>query len=563
VDTLLKRRAGHRGEVVFPPRSRQAMLRGVDAVVSAIRPTLGPLPRAVAVTPPAGTPRPIELLDDGGLIARRIIALPDRDEDAGAMLVRHVVWRVRERAGDGAATAAVLFGTVFAGGLRAIAAGVDPSRLRSGLERGLLLIVAEIEGSASRVEGEEALRQVAASLCGDDELAAVLGEVFATVGADGEVEVRPAYGRGVEQEYVEGAFWEGGLLAREMSRRDASGRVLLRDAALALTDLEIDSAEDLLSFLDRTRGGGIQSLVIVARRFTDRALGALLAAAPSAISRNGSGPPHATDKGGLHVIAVRTPGATPEEQFVALEDLALLCGGRPIVAAAGQTLAAVDPAQLGRVRRAWATTRHFGISGGAGDQTHVPARVEELRRASVRAASVEERATLQRRMGKLLARTAVVSVGGSTEREGKARRERARRTVIALREALRGGVVPGGGVALLACRQILAQERDASDDRDERAALTILLSAMEAPFRTIVANAGYEPERMLHVVNQAPPGYGFDATRGEAAAMVPAGIVDAASVQRAVVEMAVSAAAQACTIGALVHSRRRAESVLP
>jgi chaperonin GroEL len=115
----------------------------------------------------------------------------------------------------------------------------------------------------------------------------------------------------------------------------------------------------------------------------------------------------------------------------------------------------------------------------------------------------------------------------------------------------------------LACRRILAQERDASDDRDERAALTILLSAMEAPFRTIVANAGYEPERMLHVVNQAPPGHGFDATRGEAAAMVPAGIIDAASVQRAVVEMAVSAAAQACTIGAVVHSRRRAESVLP
>jgi chaperonin GroEL len=503
----MNRLANHDGAaVVFPPRSRQAMLRGVETVVSAIRPTLGPLPRAAAVTPPAGTPRPIELLDDGGLIARRIIALPDRDEDAGAMLVRHVTWRVRERAGDGSATAAVLFGAVFAGGVRAIAAGADPGRLREGLEHGARLIADELARSAREVDGGE-----------------------------------------------------GGLLGREMGAAESSGRVLLRDAAIALTDLEIDSPVDLLAFLDRARGAGIRSLAIVARRFSDQALRALLADVSPTASINGA----ASSKETLRVIAVRTPGSTLEEQFVSLQDLALLCAGQPIVSGAGQTLGGISPLQLGHARRVWATPRHFGIAGGGGEPASVQTRIEALQRAATRTTTIAERESLQRRMGKLMSSTAVVSVGGATDREGKARRDRARRAVIALREALRCGVVPGGGAALLACRERLAQQRNAADNLEDRYALAILLTAVEAPFRTIVANAGQEPERLLHALSQARPGSGFDAVRGEIVEMIPAGIADAASVARTVVEIAVLAAAQACTIGVLVHSRRRQESVTP
>jgi chaperonin GroEL len=555
----MNRSANHVGDVVFPPCSRQALLRGVKTVVETIRPTLGPLPRSVAVTPPPGTQRPIEFLDDGGLIARRIVALPNRDQDAGAMLVRHVVWHVRERIGDGSATAAVLFGAIFAGGIRAIEAGADPGRLRAELERGARIIVDELTRSARHVDGREALERISASLCGDAELATTLGEVFDVVGPDGGLEVRPAYDRGIQRQYVSGTFWEGGLLARGVGLHGANERVLLRDAAIAVTDLEIDALPELLALLDRSRSADIRALVIVAQRISDRALGLLLAndSAPA----TGHEPP--SGNGGFRVTAVRAPGSTPDEQFATLEDLALLCGGQPILAGAGQTLAAITPAQLGHARRAWATQRHFGVEGGSGDPALALARIDALRQAVAQAATVDEREKLQRRIGKLMATTAVVNVGGVTEREGKARRELARRTAIVLREAMRCGLVPGGGTALLACRQRLSKECEGTVEWDRRAALAILLAAVEEPFRTIVANAGHDPERSLHRVAEAPSGHGFDALRGEVVEMIPAGIVDAVSVQRMAVETAISAAALACTIGIVVHPKRREVSAIP
>lgn len=549
-------------ETVFPPRSQRALLRGVDTLVEAIRPTLGPLPRAVAVAPLPGSRRPIELLDDGGLVARRMVALPDRDEDAGAMLVRHVVWRVRERVGDGSATTAVLFRAVFAAGVRAIEAGADPARLRSGLKRGEQIIVDQLARSAQLLDGREALSKIAESLCGDAPLAAILSEAFDVVGVDGGLEIRPALDRGVDREYVEGAYWDGGLLARGMGPDGATGRIHLRDAAIVGSDLEIDALPELVTFLRRAQGAGVRCLILVARRLSERSLGLLLTNYPPGIRNHETGAEAGGDLG-LHVVAVRTPGATPEEQFTALQDLALLCGGRPVLAGAGQTLSEVTPADLGLARRAWATQRHFGVAGGGGDPEGVRRRIQELRQAIVRAATVEEQESLRQRAGKLMAKTAIVRVGGATERESQARRERARRTAVILRGVLRNGLVPGGGVALLSCRERLAWERDDTDDPDEKAAFAILLAAVEAPFRAIVANAGHDPELCLNAVAQAPPGHGFNAICGEVVEMIPAGIADAASVQQAAVESAISAAALACTIGVLVHTGHREESALP
>jgi chaperonin GroEL len=549
--------------VVFPPRSREALLRGAETLVAAIKPTLGPLPRFVAVAPTPGSSRSVELLDDGGLVARRVVSLPDRDEDAGAMLVRHVAWRVRERCGDGSATAAVLFGAVFAGTVRAIAAGADPWRLRHGLELGRRIVVDELARLTRREVCPDALVELAASLSGDAELAPVLGEVFGVIGVDGDLEFRPSLGRDIRWESIEGAYWEAGFFARAVAPSRSAERTILRDAAIAITDLEIDDQADLAALLDRSRVTGARSLVIVARRLSDRALGLLAANAAHA---DGDGQTSSASSRGdrdLTAIAVRAPGTSPEEQYAALEELALLCGGTPILSAAGQTLASLSPPCFGRAQRAWATATHFGVSGGRGDPTAARKRIESLRRATEAANTTDERERLQRRIGKLTARSAVVAVGGPSEREGKARRERARQTTLVLREALRSGLLPGGGTALLACRQPLAAARDSADDWETRAALQILISAVEAPFRTIAANAGHDPDRWLHAVSIAPAGHGFDAIRGAVVDLVPAGIADAATVQRVAVETALSAAGQACTIGVLVHPRRREPSVTP
>ena len=201
--------------VVLQPRSQRRFQQGIAAVVDAIRPTLGPFPRLVAISRSHAGESP-ELLDDGGLIARRIVAISDRDADMGAMFVRHVLWRLHEDVGDGTVTAAVMLKTIFDEGLKHIAAGGNAMRLREALEALLPSLLDELSRMSIPIQGQEALTQFARSICPDSETVDLLGEIFDVIGENGHLEIENARGQHNEREYIEGAFWESGLAARAM-----------------------------------------------------------------------------------------------------------------------------------------------------------------------------------------------------------------------------------------------------------------------------------------------------------------------------------------------------------
>ncbi len=161
---------GQTPQVVFQPATYCGMQRGIDQIVQVIRPTLGPRGRLVAIErfPNGKSP---ELLDMGGVIARRIIELPDRDENMGAMFIRGLLWRLHEQVGDGTATAAVLFQAVYDRGLRHIASGGSAMRLRHYLEKGMRVILDALTDMTLRLEGKEQLAQVAKTVCYDSTFA--------------------------------------------------------------------------------------------------------------------------------------------------------------------------------------------------------------------------------------------------------------------------------------------------------------------------------------------------------------------------------------------------------
>jgi chaperonin GroEL len=189
-------------QVVFQPRTYGRIQGGIDDIVGAVRPTLGPCPRLVAIARQSSANAP-ELLDSGGIIARRIAELPNRDENAGAMLVRHLLWRIYEQVGDGTVTAAVIFHAVYNQSVPYIVAGGSPMRMRRYLERGAQLIRDELAGMVRHVEGQEQLARIAESICHERELAGLLGEIFDIIGEHGQVESRSSPGRGLDREYVE------------------------------------------------------------------------------------------------------------------------------------------------------------------------------------------------------------------------------------------------------------------------------------------------------------------------------------------------------------------------
>ena len=534
--------------VVLQPATYRRIQKGVNQIVQAVRPTLGPLPRLVAIdkATPGKTP---ELLDDGGVIARRIIQLSNRDEDMGAMFVRQLLWNLHEKVGDGTATAAVLFQSVYDQGIRYIVAGGNPMRLRHHLESGMRVILDELEGMAVHLEGKKNLAQIAESICYDPPLAKMLGEVFDIIGEYGQLEIRSGRSREMEREYVEGMYWKGGVLSRQMITDHTKLRTDMENAAILISNLKIEDPHHLLPVIDKVLRAEIRSLLIIASELSESAMAVLLTAS--------------RDPAKFHAIAVKAPELTMRDQVAALEDLAVLTGGRPFDRTAGYTLSGVKPPDLGRSRRVWADRTYFGIVGGKGDPRTLRKHIADLRGAFEHTDDPDDRNKLRERIGKLTGGSATLWVGGVTELEIDTRKELAERTAEALRGAIMEGVLPGGGVSMLACRPALQEVLDQSTDPDERAAYRMLIRALEEPIRTILTNAGHDASEVMAEIKQAGTGRGFDVRSGQIVDMAEAGIFDVASVYKAAVHSAIASAALALTIDVLIHRKKPPESMTP
>jgi chaperonin GroEL len=520
------------------------MQKGINQMVEAIRPTLGPRPRIVAIERTPNNKAP-ELLDDGGTIARRIIQIANRDADMGAMFIRHLLWRLHEEVGDGTATAAVLFQSIYNQGVHHVVSGGNAMQLRRYLGKAIPVILDELTGMTIHLEGKEKLARIAEAICYDPPMAKLLGEIFDIIGEHGRLEIRSGRGRELEREYVEGMYWETGIFSREMITDHTLFRTQLENAAILISDLEIDDPRQLLPVIGMAMQAEIRALLIIASRLSDHAVALLLANKHP-------------EK--FQAIAVKTPGFGLSDQAAALEDLAVLTGGRAFTRFAGYSLQEVTLEDLGHARRAWADRSNFGIVGGKGDPRGVRQYLANLRGAFRSTEDREARKKLQQRIGKLIGGSATLRIGGVTELELNARKELAERTAEALRGAIMEGVLPGGGASLLACRPALERMMDQSSDPDERAAFRILIRALEEPLRTIVTNVGFDDREIMAEIKRAGPGYGFDVVSEQIVDMAQAGIFDVATVLKSAVHSAIAGAALALTTDVLVHHKKPEEA---
>lgn len=532
---------------VFQPTTYRAFMAGADRIVATIRPTLGPVARTVAIERTLDHRGP-ELLDNGGVIAKRIIQLPDYRADVGAMFVRDMLWRLQEQEGDGTATAAVLFQTTYNEGVRLVTAGLNARRLQTHLEEGIEVILDDLRRQTTPIGDAAQLAQVAFTVCQDRELSGLLGEIFNIIGGYGRLEIREGNSRGLEREYVEGIYWERGLLSRQMVADPQRLRSELEDAAIVLSDLHIQEPQQILPVLVTAFQSGLKRLLIVADEIADSALSLLFA---------NNKPDH------MQILAVKTPGFGREQQADFLVDAAVLCGGRPFLRAAGDTFRSIRSEDFGRARKVWADLRSFGLVGGMGNPRQVRRHLAALRAAHAETDDLTLRGKLHERIGRLMGGSATLRVGGVTVREIEARKALAERTAAAVRGAMQEGVVPGGGAALLACRPALQRRIDATNDPEARAAYQILLRAVAEPLRTIVANAGYDPSDALAEVRMAGTGYGFDVLTGHVTEMCTAGIADPVNVVKAATYAGLTSAALALTIDVMVHRTEQPSHATP
>ena len=524
--------------VVFQPTVHHALQRGIDKMVGAIRPTLGPLASGVAIDPLNDAETLPEFLDDGGLIARRIIELPDRNEDMGAMLLRSMLIRQHERVGDGTATAAVLFKSIFDAGLRYIAAGGNAMLLRNHLENILPCILEELDRMVLKLEGEPALAQMAMTVCHNDALSALMGEAFDLIGEFGRLDIREDYGRGMGREYVEGSYFHAGLLSKAHLPPDSLAKLTLENPSIFLSDFDIEDHRDLFPVLQAANAANVGSLVIIVRSLSEKAISLL-------VTHN--------NMNKFKVAAIKLPGMNTDDRMFAIDDLSRLTGAVPFLSIVGNRLELVTVHDFGKARRLWANMQAFGLVGGGGNAAKLRDHIRVLKATYHNKQNKDDRKKIQERIGNLLGGAVTLRVGGFTEPEIKTRKSLAEHTALAVRSAIQEGVVPGGGIALLNCRAVLQKQQSYMKDTDERAAYRIFIEALAAPARTIFQNAGYDPSEIMAQLHHECADTGFDVMKNRVVNMREAGIMDSVGVIKASLRNATSTAALALTIDSLVH----------
>ena len=513
-------------------QAREGLLRGAAIVGRVVGTTLGPGGRAVLIERRHAQPW---VSVDGYTIARHI-DLADRFEDMGGRLIRHVGSKVSDEVGDGSTTAMVVAAALMAEGHRATAAGADPMSVMRGMERGLAAATTALDAQSRPLPARGGLAQVARLAAGgDDEIARHLADAIGQVGPDGVVTIDEAKGIETELSVHEGMSFDRGYVSSEFVTDASDFTVTLEDAYVLMHEKTISSVDAIVPAL-RAFAKSSHSLLIIAEDVVGDALATLI------VNKR---------EGGLRVAAVKAPGFGQWRKPM-LEDIAVMTGGQIVTDELGNSLETLKPATLGAARRVHIARDRTAIVQGAGDPQDIAQRCAMLRREAEAEKYLSfDREKLQERLARLAAGIARLRLGGATEAELRARKERASDALNAARAAAAGGVVPGGGVALVQASRALGGLR--TGNADEAMGVAALEAALKVPMRRIVENAGGEGSYAIaRVLAQDNPRWGFDAAARRFRDLSRAGIVDPTKVVRTALRTAVPAAARAIAAEAVI-----------
>jgi chaperonin GroEL len=530
-----------RPDVVLGEKSRAGMLRGFESMARLLAITLGPIGGNIANDRDSRSP---ELLRDAATVARRIIQLPDRLEDAGAMLMRHMVWRVREEVGDGSATTAVLAIAIAREVERMIAAGANPAMLRRGIEKGAAAAVKALEELSIPLEGEQQIAAVATAATGDAEIGKILGEIYDVLGPNAHVVTQPYIATFHDRTYHEGARFKSNFVSPYLVTDQVRKTAVLDDPYVVVADLPFETPESVQNVLQQVVEAGGKTVFIVCKNMSDKAIGVLVAN---------------NERGTIRSFAVRTMEIGDMRREV-LRNLSVLVGATLVEDKTGITAEQLRIEGFGRAERIISTPENYTVLGGKGDKEVIRERARILRKKLREARSTEERNDLRKLAGHFSAGIGELRIGALTAKEREELTKVAEEAMKAVMAGMESGIVPGGGAAYLACiPAVEALELQG----DEAIGAKIVARALEEPMRCIAANAGAHPPLVIADARKAGPNYGFEVRRKEIVDMIAEGIVDPTMVATRALQLAASGAVMLLTTDAIVLHRKPEENFQP
>ncbi|MEC9165484.1 MAG: chaperonin GroEL [Pseudomonadota bacterium] len=521
-------------DVKFETEARDKMLRGVDILADAVKVTMGPKGRNVVLDKAFGAPR---ITKDGVTVAKEI-ELGDKFENMGAQMLREVASKTSDLAGDGTTTATVLAQAIVRGGVRAVAAGMNPMDLKRGIDLAVAAVVDEVEARSKKVKTGDEIAQVGTiSANGDADIGALIAEAMDKVGKEGVITVEEAKSLGTELDVVEGMQFDRGYLSPYFITNADKMICELESPYILIHEKKLSSLQPMLPVLEAVARSS-RPLLIIAEDIEGEALATLV------VNKL---------RGGLKIAAVKAPGFGDRRKAM-LEDIAILTNGQMISDDLGIDLEAVTLDMLGTAKNVHITKDETTIVDGAGKKKDINARCAQIRTQIGDTSSDYDREKLEERLAKLAGGVAVLRVGGATEIEVKERKDRVDDAMHATRAAVQEGVVAGGGVALLQASRVLAKLQPANDD--QKVGVDIVARALQAPSRQIVENAGEDGAVIVGKLLEAKErNHGFDAQKGAFCDMIKAGIIDPAKVVRTALQDAASVAGLLITTEAMIADK--------
>ncbi len=533
-------------QIEFGDSARASIKAGVDAVANAVKTTLGPKGRNVALDRKFGAPT---VTHDGVTVAKDI-ELKDPFENMGAQMLKEAASKTNDVAGDGTTTSTVLAQAIVHEGLKNLAAGANPMQIKKGIESATRAAVEFIKSLAHPVQGRDDIAAIATISAADPEIGNLIADVMEKVGKDGVITVEESRGLNFETEYVEGMEFDRGYISSYFVTNTERMVAEIDNPYILITDKKISSVQDILPVLEKMIQTGRKELVMIAEDVDGEALATLV------LNRI---------RGTINVLAVKAPGFGDRRKEM-LRDIAILTGGQVITEEVGRKLDSVTLSDLGQARRVRSDKDSTTIIEGMGDEKSIKARIEQIKALIDTTTSDYDREKLQERLAKLAGGVAVIKVGAATETELKEKKHRVEDALSAARASIEEGIVPGGGVALLSA--VSALDGLVEDRGDILTGVQIVRRALEEPLRQLAINAGEDGSVVVQNVRRMQKekentNFGYEVLSADYVNLVEKGITDPAKVVRSALENASSIASMILTTEALITDIPEKEPAMP
>ena len=520
--------------IIFGADNRDQLLTGVNKMANAVRVTLGPKGRNVLIEKSFGAP----LVTKDGVTVAKEIEIENKLENMGAQMVKEVASKTSDVAGDGTTTATVLAQTIVNEGNRNLAAGANPMDLKRGIDKAVTAATSRLHEISKSVSSSKEISQVGTISANSDEtIGDIIAEAMEKVGKDGVITIEEAKSAETSLDVVEGMQFDRGYLSPYFVTDSERMEVALEDPYVILVEKKVSNMKDMLPVLEQIAKTG-KPFMIIAEDVEGEALATLV------VNKI---------RGTLKCASVKAPGFGDRRKAM-LEDIAILTGGQVVSEDMGMKLEDLTLHNLGQAKSIVIDKDNTTIVDGAGDKESIKGRINQIRAQIEETTSDYDREKLQERLAKLAGGVAVINVGAATEIEMKEKKARVEDALHATRAAVEEGIVPGGGVALTRCIDVVQAVIDGETNEDQKVGASIILRAIESPLRQIVSNAGLEGALIIDKVkSNSDVNYGFNAADGTYVNMIDSGIIDPTKVVRTALENAASVAGLLSTTEASIH----------